>query len=87
MTDKEVVANSIGFIFAGNETTAVALSFASYELTLHPDIQGKLQAEIDDYFEDKPMSNLTFTCTFSELAHWLYAGCQPIHCCSGDGIP
>ena len=56
MSDEEVVANSIGFLFAGNETTATTLSFASYELALNPDIQEKLQSEIDAYFEDKPVS-------------------------------
>ena len=56
MSDEEVVANSIGFLFAGNETTAVTLSFASYQLALNPDVQEKLQSEIDAYFEDKPVS-------------------------------
>ena len=59
MTDEEVVANSIGFLFAGNETTAITLSFASYELALNPDIQEKLQSEIDSYFDDKPVSDLS----------------------------
>ena len=57
MTDDEIVANSFGFLFAGNETTASALSFASYLLALHPDVQEKLQSEIDDYFEEKPVSD------------------------------
>jgi hypothetical protein len=56
MSDEEVVANSIGFLFAGNETTAITLSFTSYELALNPDIQEKLQSEIDAYYEDKPVS-------------------------------
>ena len=55
MSDEEVVANSIGFLLAGNETTAITLAFASYELALNPDIQEKLQSEIDAYFEDKPV--------------------------------
>ena len=59
MTDEEVVANSIGFLFAGKETTSITLSFASYELALNPDIQEKLQSEIDSYFEDKPVSDLS----------------------------
>ena len=64
MTDEEVVANSFGFLFAGHETTAVTLSFASYLLALHPDIQEKLQSEIDDYFEEKPVSCVAYTsCT------------------------
>ena len=58
MTDKEVVENSIGFLLAGSETTAATLSFASYLLALHPDIQEKLQSEIDTYFDDKPVSSL-----------------------------
>ena len=56
MNDKEVVANSIAFFLGGNETTAITLSFASYQLALNPDIQEKLQLEIDAYFEDKPVS-------------------------------
>ena len=59
MTDEEIVANSFGFLFAGNETTASALSFASYCLALHPDIQEKLQSEIDAYFDEKPVSSIT----------------------------
>ena len=57
MTDAEVVENSILFILAGSETTATTLSFASYLLALHSDIQKKLQSEIDTYFEDKPVSS------------------------------
>lgn len=55
MTDAEIVANAFGFLFAGNETTASTLSFVSYLLALHPDIQEKLQSEIDAYFNDKPV--------------------------------
>ena len=61
MTDAEIVANSFGFLFAGNETTATTLSFVSYLLALNPDIQEKLQSEIDAYFEDKPVSLLYTT--------------------------
>ena len=57
MTDDEIVANSFGFLFAGNETTATTLSFVSYLLAINPDIQEKLQTEIDAYFEDKPVNN------------------------------
>ena len=56
MTDEEVIDNAFGFLSAGNETSAVTLSFASYELAVNPDIQEKLQSEIDAYFEDNPVS-------------------------------
>ena len=56
MTDSEVYANAVGFLIAGNETTSMLLSYTSYLLALNPDIQEKLQSEIDAYFEDKPVS-------------------------------
>ena len=56
MTDKEVFANAVGFLIAGNETTSVLLAYTSYLLALNPDIQEKLQSEIDAYFEDKTAS-------------------------------
>ena len=92
MSDREVVANSIGFLFAGNETTAITLSFASYELALHPDIQEKLQSEIDNYFEDKPVSSRTpyhfNACVYTvrlcqaSLHYVLCTGCEPLHSCT-----
>ena len=56
MIDKEVYANAVGFLIAGNETTSILLAYTSYLLALNPDIQEKLQSEIDAYFEDKTAS-------------------------------
>ena len=56
MTDADVLANCIGIILSGHETTSTTLSFASYLLALHPDIQAKLQLEIDTYFDNNPVS-------------------------------
>ena len=56
MTDKEVYANAVGFLIAGNETTSILLAYTSYLLALNPDIQEKLQSEIDAYFEDKTVN-------------------------------
>ena len=58
LTDKEVVGQAIGMLLAGYETTANALAYTSYLLALNPDIQEKLQSEIDSYFEDKPVSSI-----------------------------
>ena len=55
LTDEEIVAHAVTFILAGYETTANTLAYTSYLLALHPDIQEKLQSEIDSYFEDKPV--------------------------------
>jgi len=40
------VAQALSFLIAGYETAASTLSFALYELALHPDIQQSLRAEI-----------------------------------------
>lgn len=53
LSDLELVAQSIIFIFAGYETTSTSLSFLSYILATHPDVQQKLQEEIDTTFPNK----------------------------------
>ncbi|XP_007939353.1 cytochrome P450 3A8-like [Orycteropus afer afer] len=53
LTDTELVAQSIIFIFAGYETTSTTLSFLMYLLATHPDIQQKLQKEIDEALPNK----------------------------------
>ena len=56
LTDEEIVTNSIVFLLAGYETTTNTLAYTSYLLALHPEIQERLQAEIDEYFESNPVS-------------------------------
>lgn len=53
LSDLEIVAQSVIFIFAGYETTSSALSFIMYLLATHPDVQKKLQGEIDAALPDK----------------------------------
>ncbi|XP_012666249.1 cytochrome P450 3A4-like [Otolemur garnettii] len=53
LSDLELVAQSIIFILAGYETTSSVLSFIMYELATHPDIQQKLQDEIDAALPNK----------------------------------
>ena len=55
LTDEEVVGQAVTFLLGGYETTANALAYTSYLLALNPDIQEKLQFEIDSYFEEKPV--------------------------------
>ncbi|XP_045140312.1 cytochrome P450 3A4-like [Echinops telfairi] len=57
LTDLELVAQSIIFIFAGYETTSTALSFVMYLLATHPDCQQKLQQEIDEALPSKAPPN------------------------------
>ena len=53
LSDQELITQSIIFIFAGYETTSSTLSFLLYILATHPDVQQKLQEEIDATFPNK----------------------------------
>ncbi|XP_066496517.1 cytochrome P450 3A21-like [Tiliqua scincoides] len=47
LTDKEILSQAILFIVAGYESVGTSLSFLSYCLAIHPDVQSRLQEEID----------------------------------------
>nr|XP_048287762.1 cytochrome P450 3A6-like [Myodes glareolus] len=53
LSDMEIIAQSITFILAGHETTSTTLSFIMYTLATHPDVQKKLQNEIDSVLPNK----------------------------------
>ncbi len=47
MTDRQVRDEAVTLFVAGHETTAIALTWTLHLLTLHPDIQTAVQAEVD----------------------------------------
>ncbi|XP_064477123.1 cytochrome P450 3A41-like isoform X1 [Ornithodoros turicata] len=51
ITEDEALAQCVIFLFAGLDTTSMALAFAAYLLTINPDAQERLRAEIDECFE------------------------------------
>ena len=56
LTDQEIADHSVVFMLAGYETTSTALGYIAYLLALNPHVQEKLQAEIDAYLEESPVS-------------------------------
>ncbi|KAJ7305927.1 hypothetical protein JRQ81_010293, partial [Phrynocephalus forsythii] len=53
LTDEEIIAQAIIFIFAGYEPSSNSLSFLAYSLATHPDVQQKIQDEIDSVLPNK----------------------------------
>lgn len=56
LSDEQIVAHSTGFMLAGYEATASTLTYTAYLLALNPEVQERLQKEIDSYFEKEPVS-------------------------------
>ncbi|KAK4874002.1 hypothetical protein RN001_013362 [Aquatica leii] len=48
LSEDDIAAQALVFIFGGFDTTAALLSFTAYELAINPGIQERLQKEIDD---------------------------------------
>ncbi|XP_061455417.1 cytochrome P450 3A9-like [Rhineura floridana] len=53
LTDTEILAQAFIFVFAGYEPTSNSLGYAAYLLATHPDVQQKLQDEIDTILPNK----------------------------------
>ena len=52
ITEDEIVATALVFLVAGYDTTGMTLSFLAYQMSKNPEIQERLQQEIDQAFED-----------------------------------
>jgi len=53
LTDDEILAQAFIFVFAGYEPGSNSLGYMAYNLAIHPDVQQKLQEEIDSVLPDK----------------------------------
>ncbi|OXB82762.1 UNVERIFIED_CONTAM: hypothetical protein H355_000460 [Colinus virginianus] len=53
LSDEEILAQALIFVFGAYETTSSTLSYISYHLAIHPDVQKQLQDEIDATLPNK----------------------------------
>ncbi|CAI2327088.1 unnamed protein product [Caenorhabditis sp. 36 PRJEB53466] len=65
LTADEIIGQCFVFLLAGFDTTALSLSYATYLLATHPEIQHKLQEEVDRECPDPDI-------TFDQLAKLKY---------------
>ncbi|CAJ0571664.1 unnamed protein product, partial [Mesorhabditis spiculigera] len=68
MIEEEVVMQCFLFLLAGFDTTANSLSYASWYLTKYPEVQRRLQEELDQVCTTKEI-------TFEQLAELKYMDC------------
>ncbi|WP_224449247.1 cytochrome P450 [Haloprofundus salilacus] len=54
MSEREVRDQLVTFLFAGHETTSLAMTYTLYLLAQHPDRLRKLRTEIDDVVDGRP---------------------------------
>ncbi|RHZ62720.1 hypothetical protein CDV55_106203 [Aspergillus turcosus] len=74
-TDDELVDQMLTFLAAGHETTASALTWACYLLTLNPDVQERLRAEIREHI---PSGDHPITWSDLESMPLLNGVCQEV---------
>ncbi|EFP13112.1 hypothetical protein CRE_07732 [Caenorhabditis remanei] len=56
LTTAEIISQCFIFLIAGFDTTAISLSYVAYFLALHPEVQQKLQKEIDKECHDSEIT-------------------------------
>ncbi|KAF2888386.1 hypothetical protein ILUMI_17787 [Ignelater luminosus] len=67
LTDEDIAAQAFLFFLAGFDSVATLMHFVAYELAVHPDIQVKLQQEIDGI-----LNNSNGSLTYEKLSSMKY---------------
>lgn len=52
ITNHDIAAQALVFFFAGFDSVASLMSFMSYELAIHPEVQSRLREEINETFQE-----------------------------------
>ena len=80
----EIVADVVGFLFAGHDSTSVAITFTTYLLAKNPEVQEKLANEIHEYFDENPVCVCVcclFACVLHTYVHMYMRMCVYIRIC------
>ncbi|KAF5308069.1 hypothetical protein FQR65_LT06444 [Abscondita terminalis] len=70
ITDEDITAQALLFFFGGFETMSTLFAYIAYELAINPDVQNKLQKEVDEVYE-----KLGGDVTYEALTNMKYMDC------------
>lgn len=70
LTEEEIISNLFVYAFAGNDTTAIALTHLIVDLAAHPDTQEWIAQEIHHYLPEDDISRWTYK-TFPKMKRCL----------------
>ena len=65
LSDGQAVCQAIEFLMSGQETTAAALAYVSYQLALNTQVQDHVQEDIDTLFNKRAVSTTHSWFSFS----------------------
>lgn len=77
-SDEELVNQMMTFLAAGHETTASALTWAVYMLCRHPDIETRLQEEVQERLGTDDVGEMAITPDLIDNCSYLQAFCQEV---------
>jgi len=72
LSTQELLGNTRVFLAAGNDTTAISITFALYEISRKPDILQKLRLEVDPLFFQRDDVNKNAFPSYGELRNCSY---------------
>jgi cytochrome P450 len=67
LSETEVMGNLFIFVIAGHETSANSIHFALVLLALHLEVQRKVQEELEQIFQGRPISEWEYDCDLPRL--------------------
>ncbi|KAK4873776.1 hypothetical protein RN001_013136 [Aquatica leii] len=70
ITDEDITSQALLFFFGGYETMSTMFAYIAYELAINPEVQTKLQKEVDDVYKE-----LNGDLTYEALTGMKYLDC------------